>query len=123
MAQILCHIPDEARRGQIAGFCEKRKVAFRRLTAADGDSTLGGLLGMPMVPAGKKAPALWRMPEMLIFCGFGDKELDDFLAAWRRAGILPVALKAVVTPYNIGWSLYELAAELEKEHREMTGQG
>ena len=63
----------------------------------------------------KKAPALYNLPEFMIFNGFADEELDEFLHAYRAAGIPKIQLKAVVTPFNIGWTLYELIERLKEE--------
>ncbi len=63
----------------------------------------------------KKAPALYNLPEFMIFNGFADGELDEFLHAYRAAGIPKIQLKAVVTPFNIGWTLYELIEHLKEE--------
>ena len=65
--------------------------------------------------SGKKAPALYNLPEFMIFNGFADEELDEFLHAYRAAGIPKIQLKAVVTPFNIGWTLYELIEHLKEE--------
>ena len=37
----------------------------------------------------------------------------------KKEKITPVALKAILTPYNISWTLYELIAELQRERMEM----
>ena len=56
------------------------------------------------------------MGEMLVFSGMPEETLDQFLAAYKKAGIAPVALKAVLTPHNIRWTPEELFQELFKEH-------
>ena len=37
-------------------------------------------------------------------------------------GAVPVALKAVVTPTNLDWTVEALARELRQEHRLMHGE-
>lgn len=54
--------------------------------------------------------------EMLVFSEFTSDLLDSFLKAFRERNIPPVALKAVVTEYNGGWSARALCEELKKEH-------
>ncbi|MCR4897304.1 MAG: DUF3783 domain-containing protein [Lachnospiraceae bacterium] len=61
-------------------------------------------------------PPLYRMPEVLLFCGVEDKALDAFLAGYKKAGLQPIADKAVITPTNRGWTLYQLLTEIRKEH-------
>ena len=58
--------------------------------------------------------------EMLVFAGMDQPEVFAFLQALREAGIGPVALKAMVTPFNACWSPEALFQELEKEHAAMT---
>ena len=62
-----------------------------------------------------KVPPLFLMPEVILFSGFNEGALKGFLAAYRQAGIEKVALKAVITPYNITWTLYDLIEHLKEE--------
>ena len=55
-------------------------------------------------------------PFMMI-SGMDDASLDLFLAAMREAGVF-VPLKAVLTPYNAGWTLRELMDEISRERAE-----
>ena len=49
--------------------------------------------------------------------------LDVFLAAYKKAGIAPIPLKAVHTEHNDKWSLYTLCEELRREHAAMLLRG
>ena len=55
----------------------------------------------------------------MLFQGLADKEVHRFLEMYRAEGIPTVDLKAVVTPWNLTWTLYELAEHLKEEHRSM----
>ena len=66
-----------------------------------------------------QAPPFYRMPEVLLFCGLTDEELDRFLDAYRESALPAIVCRAVVTPFNLGWTLYRLIWELEEEHRSM----
>ena len=96
------------------------------LSQADINRTLSEITGMLSLKitgaAHKKAPALFSLPEIIIFAGFAGNKLDAFLEAYRKAGGEPVKLKAVVTLTNSGWTLYELAMELAKEHAALNGE-
>jgi hypothetical protein len=74
--------------------------------------------GVSGAPDGK-APFGATVPEMMVFCGFTSEALDEFLKAYREANIQPIALKAIVTPYNHSWNLYQLSQELFREHLQM----
>ena len=51
-------------------------------------------------------------------------EKAEFLGLFRRMGIAPVALKAMLTPTNAAWDSEKLHEELAGEHRAMTsGEG
>ena len=74
-------------------------------------------------PGIKKAPAGYKLPEVMIFSGFAGEMLDVFLAAYKKAGIAPIPLKAVRTEHNDKWSLYALCEELRREHAAMLLRG
>jgi len=97
----------------------------RKLEPADLGKSLSRILeekGLGRDPGeGSKSqiPAFYSMPEALIFCGLGEGQLDAFLEAYRASGLAPIACKAVVTPTNLQWTLYDLLEELKKEDRQM----
>jgi hypothetical protein len=72
---------------------------------------------MPLKTAAKhkQVPMLYGLPELMFFYGIEDEALERFLDAYNEAGIEKIRLKAVVTPTNLNWTLYELAEELDKE--------
>lgn len=55
--------------------------------------------------------------EMLVFSGIDPALMDEFLESMKKAGVFPVALKAIITPTNIFWTPKQLYAELYREHR------
>ncbi|MCR4993769.1 MAG: DUF3783 domain-containing protein [Lachnospiraceae bacterium] len=60
-------------------------------------------------------PLMYNMPEVMIFKGFDEQKLKYFLNEYKKAGIEKVALKAMVTPYNVVWTLYYLIEHLKEE--------
>lgn len=62
----------------------------------------------PADPADMTEPAM-------IMQGFTQSRLDEFLKGLKRNGMPRIDLKAVVTPYNIGWRFADLYKELEAE--------
>lgn len=54
--------------------------------------------------------------DMIIFSGFGSREIDDFLAGYKAFGIEPVKLKSVVTDTNRSWTVEKLYSELGREY-------
>ena len=59
--------------------------------------------------------------EMLVFSGMDSQRVDAFLAEYKATGLPPVALKAIVTPYNVSWTADALLRELMKEHIQLGG--
>ena len=118
-AQVLLHIPDKNKFDRISKLCEKCGYSCCQIQNADVNRTI--LERISGQSAGKKvsAPPLYFLPEMMIFQGLADKEVHQFLEAYRAEGIPTVDLKAVVTPWNLTWTLYELAEHLKEEHRSM----
>ncbi len=128
------HIPEKEKRNSIEALCGSIGAACKEIGMADVNRTVlelisgrtagqtaGQTIGQIGGPdAGKTAPPLYFLPELLLFQGFGDKELDQFLDAYRAAGISKVNLKAAVTPWNIRWTIYELAEHLKEEHDSMS---
>ena len=118
-AQVFLHIPDRNKFDRISKLCEKSGYSCRQIQNADVNRTILELISGQS--AGKKvsAPPLYFLPEMMIFQGLADKEVHRFLEMYRAEGLPTVDLKAVVTPWNLTWTLYELAEHLKEEHRSM----
>lgn len=122
---ILLYIPKEEKRQRIMELCGRLQLETRLLTMKDVKKTIGELAGYRMAGTPGKGrneagtcpepPALYELPELLIFSGVPDTVMDRFLADYKAAGIPPVGLKAKVTPSNVDWSLYRLAEELKRE--------
>ena len=68
--------------------------------------------------SGGNVPA--QIPEkVLVLYGFGERKLNEMLNQFRKTKVPPIALKAVLTEHNCGWSFYELYQELRQEHEKM----
>ena len=122
MALVLYHVEDAAKEKQLSALCRELHLTARRLTNADPDRTVASLCGEKVNANVQKAPLGYKLPEVLIFSGFAGEMLDVFLAAYKKAGIAPIPLKAVHTEYN-KWSLYTLCEELRREHAAMLLRG
>lgn len=57
--------------------------------------------------------------EMLVMANFPAGMMNAFLGLFRRMGIAPVALKAMITPTNAAWDSEKLHAEIAGEHQAM----
>lgn len=54
--------------------------------------------------------------EMLVFSEMNSDQVDAFLAEYKKTGMEPIALKAVVTDQNIFWTADRTQKELLREH-------
>jgi hypothetical protein len=117
MKKIYIHIPDKEKRTTLEKICAEQDISIHELSLKDVNRTVAAVCGMPMKANGphKTAPAMYMLPEILLFYGIDDHELDSFLDAYNATGTAKIQRKAVVTPTNLGWTLFELAEELGKE--------
>ena len=97
-AILLSYVKDREKEEQLQKLCKRLNIANIRIGQKDMEK---------------------EMPELLVFSGIPEGMLDLILAEYRKEKIEPVALKAMVTPHNISWTVYELSSELAKEHAAM----
>ena len=121
MKKIYVNIPDRNKLEAVTGICREQKIELYGIKFSDVNKTLAALCNVPLAvgangkAARRTAPVLYVLPEMLIFFGLDDKDLDLFLDAYKLTGQERISRKAVVTTTNLGWTLYELAEELGRE--------
>lgn len=113
---LLFHI-DPAKRHQIENLCHSLCITVLSVKRTSYSQTLGYLAGISGFTRqnisynGPEFPS-----EMLVFCGMDPETIDTFLAAYKKASIPPIGLKAILTQYNIFWNAETLYKELFKEH-------
>ena len=96
------------------------RIRVRGVQAAEYNRTLEELL--ESAPGGSWEGNAFD-EEMLVMAHFPSPLLQAFLQGLRRAGVRPVALKAVLTPTNAEWDSRALYAELCKEREALSGGG
>ena len=115
---VMYHLNDNKKEKQLMELCKQLGISTRKIKENDVNvslSALAGISGVPVMAQPEKAPHNYVMPELLIFSGLADGKLDEFLAEYRKKGIEPVSLKAMITAHNISWTVYQLVSELVKE--------
>ena len=133
MKTIFAHILSTDKFNSIKEFCTKLDIKLVTVgnndlgrtvldIISEGDTSLskgtkpmGGVLLSMDNAASVYIPLIYNMPEVMIFKGFEETELKNFLNEYKKAGIEKVALKAMVTPYNVVWTLYYLIEHLKEE--------
>jgi len=112
---ILMHIASAEKSAAVRSVAEQMGEEVKLIGYQELNRTLLGLhIGKPVTKE-IKLPPLYQMPELLVFVGMPEERLDQFLDAYRAAGIEPVALKAVSTLHNSGWTVFELIEALKAE--------
>lgn len=110
----------------IENLCRALELEYKVISNNDRYEKIGYITHYPGYFKGKEKiygtplqDKLEEQPEVMIFSAFSDDKLDEFLKAYKDAGIEPVGLKAVVTKYNENWTLDELIKELIRERAEI----
>ena len=116
-AQVLLFRVEPVKAAQIENLCKNLGIRTSRISLFDYSQKLAYLAGIPGFPredidyTGPEFPS-----EMMVFSNMADR-LEQFLSEYKKAGIPPIGLKAVITPHNIFWSAENLYKELFKEHQ------
>ena len=116
-AQVLLFRVEPVKAAQIESLCKSLGIRTSKIKLSDYSQKLAYLAGIPGFPredidyTGPEFPS-----EMMVFSNMADR-LDQFLSEYKKAGIPPIELKAVITPHNLFWSAEDLYKELFKEHR------
>lgn len=123
---IMYYVQDEKKKIQMEVIGMSMSIAMKQLKPSDLNTQVGTLIGMKNISPldlsqTEKAPAIFCMPEIIIFSGIPDKMLDEFLFSYKKVGLTPTNLKAVTTPKNVNWTLYQLIRELASERAQIEG--
>lgn len=114
---ILMHVYDKDKEKMITKIAGEMRQEIKRIDMGQLDCTLNGLCTGKDAKRPVKIPPLYYMPELLVFSGLSETELDAFLEKYKTTGLQPIALKAITTMYNYNWTVMELIEELQKERR------
>lgn len=141
---ILLHINDNTKRQQILSLCHSLNHQVKLFDENDVETTVGELTGVKQ-SKGKEpendinsGSSIGRqnkvdvnnhgrggtflshskeghLPDCIIFSDISNLEMDIFLAEYKKRGIEPTPMKAIVTVYNMDWSIDKLIEELKRE--------
>ncbi len=117
MKRIFLYTRDVQKTEVLESICREQQIELCFLKGSDVNRTVAAICGVAMKAEAEhsQAPVLFALPELLLFYGLDDKSLDRFLDAYNASGLEKILRKAVVTPTNLGWTLYELSEQLGKE--------
>ena len=117
-AVLLCYnlAPEKAQKIRLAAM--RLKIRVRPVAKEEYGQTLEALCGMEETTDAAYGGAGFE-DEMLVMANFPAAMMNTFLGLFRRMGIAPVALKAILTPTNAQWDSEKLHAEIASEHEAM----
>ena len=117
---LLYNFNDPERLRQIRRYLNRQKAKTRIVTAPEFLHPLGYLFEIPgFHPSSQFNLGSNFSDEMIVLKDFSSEQLDEFLAFFKENGLLPVNLKAMLTPVTVHWDSLKLHDELMKEHAEM----
>lgn len=108
---------------RLSALCEAQGIRVRAVRRDEYALPIGALAGIPVAPREPRAQTDGFDDEMLVMCHMLSDQMDGFLRGMRACGIPRIALKAVLTPYNVAWDSRHLRDELAREHEQMQRRG
>ena len=115
ITMIMMHVDSIEKSKAVTRIAAKLGEKIKPIGYSELNRTLMGLYTGKPVTRQIKLPPLYVMPELLVFVGMSEEKLDRFLEEYQKAGVEPVALKAVSTMHNANWTVYELIEALKAE--------
>lgn len=117
---LLYNFTDDERTHQLRRYLNKSKITRHTVRTPEFLHPLGYLFGM----SGFSPSTQFNLggnftDEMLVMKDFSNEQLDDFLDFFKKNGLAPVNLKAILTPVNQTWNSLQLHAELLEERAAM----
>lgn len=117
---LLYHFIDQEKADKIKLVLAGKKIAVKEVPDAMIGQRIGYLLGLNGFSENKAAfEAVAFEEEVMVLQNVSRKRLDELLAAFQDAGVGKIHYKAIVTPYNLLWTLRRLCETMRKEHQGM----
>lgn len=115
---LLCYNLSGEKMQKIRLAAMRLKIRVRPVEADEYAQTVAALCGLEEKTDAAYVGAGFE-DEMLVMANFPAGMMNAFLGLFRRMGIAPVALKAMLTPTNAAWDSEKLHAEIAGEHQAM----
>lgn len=124
---VLYYTPQPTKQSRtLKGILVRMGIRIRNISPQQVNQTVGMLAGVPefeeKADAVKASPSQSIPEEVLILHQFSEQRLDALLLALRKTNVR-IALKAIVTEQNCGWTFYQLYEEIQQEHEKMHQNG
>lgn len=122
MAKVLLFNLQGEKRQKILFLLIRLGIACREVSPAEQGKTIEALTERRAAAAVGAAPTPPFTDEMLVMDALSREQFHGLLDGLRSAQS-PVALKAVVTEQNLGWTAAELHDALLEEHKSLSQRG
>ena len=119
MINILYFINNPDKAESIRKLSKDLGLLSSEIKRADFNKKLIEILANDSKKAVPPVVSLYSQPDIIIFNGLKDSQLDEFLSHYKERGIEATPLKAIVTPFNMMWTIADITDELRKENAQL----
>ena len=105
----------------ILNLAQRMHIRTVSVSPNDYKKSIGQLAGFPDQTATCISDGTSLDGSMLIFCNVKERHQNQILEKLRTMDV-SITYKAILTPTNRHWTVFQLYDELHREHRAMTGK-
>lgn len=114
---LLYHFTDQEKEAKIKSVLAQMKIGVKDIS----EEMIGQKVGYLVEAANFKETISAEIvesfdQEVMVMYGIHNKRMNEILSKFKAAQIEKIALKAMVTPYNIFWSFSRLCKTIQKDH-------
>lgn len=119
MAQrILLFEMEKEKMDKIQEISARLRIQIKQIAPKDYAQQLGYLAGIKGFNRQNNQYSGAPFPmEMLVFSGMDSEQVDLFLEEYKKTGMKPIGLKAIITEHNVFWTPQALFGEILREHK------
>ena len=114
---LLYHFTEQEKEAKIKSVLAQMKIGVKDIS----EEMIGQKVGYLVEAANFKETISAEIvesfdQEVMVMYGIHNKRMNEILSKFKAAQIEKIALKAMVTPYNIFWSFSRLCKTIQKDH-------
>ncbi|MBP2630183.1 MAG: hypothetical protein H6Q70_811 [Firmicutes bacterium] len=114
---LLYHFTDEEKENKIKTVLKRMKIKTKNISEEMLSQKVGYLVGMPSFKETTSDEDIEPFDqEVMVMQGIQNKKVNEILSNFKADNIEKIALKAIVTPYNMFWSFSRLCKTIQKDH-------
>ena len=114
---LLYGFTDEEKENKIKTVLKRMKIKTKSISEEMMSQKVGYLVEMPSFKETvSKEPVEAFDQEVMVMQGIQNKRMNEILSNFKAENIEKIALKAIVTPYNMFWTFSRLCKTIQKDH-------